>query len=203
MASYEELRKEYVKLAKRADQQMVRLEALSHEAHFRDVLSWAYGRAAHNIESWEGKKTGPADRPRFNRNIPDNMKELKQRLTDVEQFLNSSTNTKRKIIDLYKRRVETINKNMETDLTWKEFADLTESGVFDEMKEDYGSSTTFDVIAELQQKRDKFKDLVKRERERRIDISEELDKIGDYNIVMKDAIQKELDKHGLTLLDMI
>lgn len=203
MESYESLRKEYVKLAKRADQQLVRLEALSHEAHFRDVLSWAYGRAAHNIESWEGKKTGPAQRPRFNRNIPDNMKELKQRLADVEQFLTSSTNTKRKIIDLYKRRVETINKNMQTDLTWKEFADLTESGVFDEMKDAYGSSTTFDVIAELQQKRDKFKDLVKRERERRVDISKELDKIGDYNIVMKDAIQKELDKHGLTLLDMI
>lgn len=203
MESYESLRKEYIKKAKRADQQLVRLEALSHEAHFRDVLSWAYGRAAHNIESWEGKKTGPAERPRFNRNIPDNMKELKQRLADVDAFLTSSTNTKRKIVDLYKKRVNTINKNMETDLTWKEFADLTESGVFDEMKEDYGSSTTFDVIAELQQKRDKFKDLVKRERERRVDISKELDKIRDYDIVMKDAIQKELDKHGLTLLDMI
>lgn len=199
MESYDSLRKEYVKKAKRADQQLVRLEALSHEQGYRDVLQWAYRKATYNIEAWEGKKTGPSDRPRFNRNIPDNMKELKQRLADVDEFLNSPTSTKRKITKIYKKRVDTINKKMGTNLTWQEFADLTESGVFDEMKEDYGSDTTFDVIAEMQRNKKKFKDIIQKSRDKNIKLPEG----SDYNIVMQEAIQKELDKHGLTLLDMI
>ena len=105
----------------------------------------------------------------------------------------------RKITKIYKKRVDTINKKMDTNLTWQEFADLTESGIFDEMKDDYGSDTTFDVIAEMQRNKKKFKDIIQKSRDKNIKLPEG----SDYNIVMQEAIQKELDKHGLTLLDMI
>lgn len=199
MASYEELRKDYVKLAKRADQRMVRLEALSYEKGFRHVKQWAYGRAATDIERYEGRKIRRDERPRWNRAIPEDEKKLKEKLADVKRFLEAETSTRVGIQKTYKDRVRTINNKYDTQFDWQTFADFAESKLFDELM-DYGSGTTFDVIATLQKDKKKLEDKYNDLQERHRTITA---KDLDYDVVINNAISKELQKNGLSLFDLI
>lgn len=104
----EELQKLYVKLAKRADQRLVRLQALQHEQGFKNVTMYAYRTAQTNI-----KKMG-ADTSKglllFNKKqfYSDNltMTQLHSNLNKVIQFLDSPTSTRQGIEKIYQKRAE-------------------------------------------------------------------------------------------------
>ena len=94
---------EYRQLAKRADQQLVRLEALSHEKHFEGVLEYAYKGAIRDIKSWGGNR-------RFNTAPPVKLTELQAKIADIKKFSDKTTSQKRKIVKFYQSRADTFNK---------------------------------------------------------------------------------------------
>ena len=208
MASYEELRKEYVKLAKRADQRMLRLERLSELPGFRHVKEWAYAKAAKMIEVYTGYR---GDKPRFNRQIPKDEKKLMHYLGEVKNFLyNMKTTTKKDIKNVYQRRVDTLNESMRIaspdwkDITLNDLDKVAESGLLDGLKGRYGSDTTFDVISTLERNGKQLKNAIKEAEEKHISIKD-TDAMQDLNLSLplEDAINNELEQYGLSIFDMI
>lgn len=146
---YEELVKEYRKLAKRADQRLVRLEALSRSAKYENALKYAYRVAAKNIESYGPLK----NRPRFNTKPPKNSNTLQAKINDIKHFLGSISSTKKGIVSVYEKRAETLNKNMglkgDYKFTWQELADFFQTKSYDKLASAFGSKTVFDTIGSL------------------------------------------------------
>lgn len=146
---YEELVKEYRKLAKRADQRLVRLEALSRSKKFESVLKYGYAVAAKNIESYGAVK----NKPRFNTKPPENSNTLQAKINDIKHFLDSVSSTKKGIVSVYEKRADTINKTMGLDgndkFTWQELADFFQSKTYEKLASMFGSKTVFDIIGKI------------------------------------------------------
>lgn len=121
----------YKRLAKVADQRLVRLEKLEGQKGYKKVTSYSYKKAMRDIDIYN-----PGGH-RFNTGmIYDINKEtgaktldkriLKERTMSVLDFLQAPTSTKAGIDEAFRRRVETMNKNWGTDFTWQEMADFFE-----------------------------------------------------------------------------
>ena len=139
---YNELVKVYRTLAKSADQRLVRLEAYQHDKDFKTATKWAYSRAMHDIEKWSGSEA-----KRFNTAPPKGTTNLLAKISDIKHFLESPTSTKKGIIEVYKKRADTLNKNMRKndpnwkDLSWKDLAQYYESALHEKLDAQYGSKT--------------------------------------------------------------
>lgn len=115
---------EYRQKAKKADQRLVRLEALSHEKHFEGVLEFAYKGAIRDIKSWGGDR-------RFNTAPPVKLTELRAKIADIDKFIRpGNTSTKSGIVKIYKKRADTINKRYAKEygvkFTWEDIANYYE-----------------------------------------------------------------------------
>lgn len=143
MASYEELEKEYRRLAKRADQRLVRLEAYRHDKNFKTATQWAYAKAEKDIEKWGGKN-------RFNTKPPESKSQLEAKIADIKQFLESPTSTKAGITKVYKKRADTMNKKYGTNFTWENLAEYYNSGMAAKMDAQLGSKTALKMIGQAQ-----------------------------------------------------
>lgn len=112
----------YRRLAKVADQRLVRLEALSYEKGFKGVRKMAYARAMQDLKIFGGGKRfntapvkdaeGKIDRRLFN-----------EKIMAMRYFIQSPTSTRTGIIETYQKRAEELNKNHGTNFTWKDLAD--------------------------------------------------------------------------------
>lgn len=136
----EEIEKEYNRLAKKADARLRALESYQHEKNFRTSTKWAYAKAMRDIKSWGGTKRFQTSA----KNLSDT--ELKMKIKDIENFLESPTSTKRGIINTYKKRVDTLNKNLGTNYTWNEFAKFIKSDTYKKIDALFGSNTIFSVV---------------------------------------------------------
>lgn len=174
---------EYRKLAKRADQRLVQLEALSHERHFEGVLEFSYKRAVRDIQSWGGDK-------RFNTMPPTNITQLEAKISDIEKFLSRPTSKKSSIIEFYKKRADTFNigngdkggfgNEFGVKFTWQDIANYYED------KNNYrndiklGSKTEVRVIAVLKRLEvDKVMDDIRKYKEEKMT---DINKIGDPKV---------------------
>lgn len=184
MASYNELRKEYVKLAKRADQRLVRIEKRAEKTP--ELMQMAYRRAAYDL-----KRTTPEGKPpRFNRAIPKTEKALKRALKNVQRFLESKTSTyagyKKYEIE---KRTNTINEKFGTDFEPEDFTRVMQSSLID----NFGFYTTMDTIAVIQKNKEKLKELVEKARRQHKKLSDykEFNAIyEDQDIIIKKVSEK-------------
>ncbi len=187
---YVELVKEYRKLAKRADQRLVRLEALSRQQKYDNVIKYAYAVAAKNIESY-GK---PKGRPRFNTKPPANSNTLQAKINDIKLFLNSVSSTKKGIVSTYEKRAETVNKTMGLDgdekFTWQELADFFQSKSYEKIASKFGSTTAFEIIGKIKQDMNEIAKAIK---------SNQKIKVADWKV--NDTIDKMLKENDIKLED--
>lgn len=145
---YNELVKIYRTLAKSADQRLVRLEAYRHEKEFKVATQWAYARAMHDIEQWSGQEAN-----RFNTAPPTSKVDLISKIQDIKTFLESETSTKKGIINVFKKKADSLNKTMRKenpdykDLSWKDLAQYFDSALHSKIDEMYGSKTKFLAIS--------------------------------------------------------
>lgn len=198
MASYNALVKKYRKLAKRADQRLVRLEALSYEKGYKYVRDWAYSTAMRDINIWSGP-----DAKRFNTKPPETISKLERKIADIENFLAMKTSTKKGITEVYEQRATTINDIFDTQFTWRDFANAIESGIYEKFKKDYGYNTALTVVAKMQRDKKQLEAAVKEANEKNIKISktDAMSKL-DYDMIIKQTISKELEKQGVSILDL-
>lgn len=138
--SREEIEKEYNRLAKKADARLRALEAYQWQKNFKSATKWAYAKAMRNIKSWGGNRRFQTSA----RNLSDT--ELQMKIKDIESFLESPTSTKSGIINTYKKRVDTLNKNLGTNFSWNEFAKFIQSDTYKKVDKLFGSNTLFSVV---------------------------------------------------------
>ena len=160
----------YRRLAKAADQRLVRLEELSKQEGFHAVTKYAYARAMRDIESY-GKS---GDRLRFNTSPPEDRRLFREKIMDMRAFLSSPTSTKRGIIETYQKRVETINQKFGTNYTWQQLADFFDSGDADRMFKDYGSKTVMIAIGKIQQTKEQIEKKIADNGNKRLDLADEV-----------------------------
>ena len=132
----------YKRIAKVADQRLVRLEKLSQQEGFEGAWKWSYNKAMKDIERWGGKA-------RFNTKAPENLNQLKAKINDIQAFLGSVTSTKSGIVEVYKSRADSFNKKYNMNWSWQDMAKFFDefgSSLYDE----YGSDVVNKVIAVVQ-----------------------------------------------------
>lgn len=136
----------YRRLAKMADQRLVRLEKLAQEPGFENVKKYAYAAAMRDIDSYGGA----SKKMRFNTAPPKDPRAFREKIMDIRRFLSAPTSTKAGIVDVYQKRADTINKKYGTNYTWEDLADFFQSGDADKLFKDYGSKTVMQAIGTIQ-----------------------------------------------------
>ena len=146
--TYNDLVKEYRKLAKRADQRLVRLEKLSGQKDFRQVKQWAYKNAVTDALEWGAS----VDKPRFNIAPPKSTISLKAKIQDIKNFLEKPTSTRSGIIDVYEKKAQTLNekyKEYGLNLNWSDVGTFFESSLYKKLSKKYSSGTVIRAIATI------------------------------------------------------
>lgn len=115
----ESIEQYYHRLADAADHRLIRLEAMAYEPDFEGVKKFAYARAMKDLEVWGGN--------RFNTKMPESVNLRNEKIADIIHFLQSPTSTKTGIINVYKKRAETIKQRYGIDLKWQDMGRLMES----------------------------------------------------------------------------
>ena len=185
-SEYDALMKEYRKLAKRADQRLVRLEQLSQQDSFVSVLKYSYKNAMKSIKKWSGEMA-----TRFNTKPPGTEKELRGKLSDIKKFLSRVTSTKKGIISVYKKRANTLNTKYGTDFTWQDLGYFFESPEFEKYGNEetgYGSKTYTMAVGVMQENEKNLIKAIKKKEKIDIDVKDEK---------VNEAFQDLLNKYGL------
>lgn len=197
MASYKELLKEYRKLAKRADQRLVRIEAASHEKQYSGIKEMAYKNAMRDIAVYSGKGA-----KRFNTKPPESHAALQRKINDIKNFLNMKTSKVSGLREINKKRVEHINKKFNTNFTVSDWKRVNDSGVLDAAKRNYGY-TAIEAIANIERDKEALQLAINEAKDREIEISQtDIMEELDYDWIMKDVISVLLKEHGISYLDM-
>lgn len=109
----------YKRLAKVADQRLVRLEKLSQEKGFEGVEEYAYRSAQKALDVWGGK--------RFNTKMPESANLRNEKIADMIHFIESKTSTKSGIVGTYEKRAKTLSDKYGLDVGWKELGKIMEA----------------------------------------------------------------------------
>ncbi len=188
------LEAEYRKLAKRADQRLVRLEAAAAKPGYESVTQYAYKKAMRDIRAWSGENAS-----RFNTKPPKNTNQLKAKIADIKRFLSSASSTigatkeTRGIKQIYQERANTINEKYDTNFKWQDLAKLFESGLWEKLKssETYSSDADFQTIAHIKANFKEVKKAIQEDNEVNIDT---LDDVENF------AINEMLSQYGSDIL---
>ena len=195
--SYSQLQKIYKKLAKRADQRLVRLEKFSEKQP--SVLDWAYRKALYDIELYSGK-----GRRRFNVGMPKTEKQLRRKIAAIQNFLEAPTSTVQGIHKIEKNRVDAINAKFGTDFSMKDWEKLHQSGVYAKAIEKYGFYTATEALGAIEKDAEELILMKQEADELGMSLSEILGEqpIQKYDAVLKEVITDILEKEGLNLKDL-
>lgn len=196
-SEYQKLKKEYVKLAKRADQRLVRLERRFKTVP--ELEGMAYRRAVFDIF----KLTGIGGNPRFNRAIPKDIKHLRRAVKNVERFLGAVTSTwKGYIRKDVQKRVDTLNEKYTTNYTAEDLQRLGASGIIDRFKDKGGSETGMKALGFVQRKKAELKELVDKARKQH----KKLRDFKEYRELTKDndtLVNKIIDSEVRSFIDEV
>ena len=144
----------YRRLAKVADQRLVRLEKLAEAPNFENVTAYAYARAQRDISRYtEGHRFNT--KPPLNKDGTVNTRLLNEKIADIKTFISSVSSTKAGIISTYQKRAKTLNDKYGTAYSWEDLADYFQSGDFEKHKKDYGSETIFKALGKIKRAENK------------------------------------------------
>lgn len=147
MSTYDDLKKQFHKRAKLADQYMRRLEKLSTEdKRYKNVLQFAYARARYDIENWSGEGA-----KRWDTKAPRTVQGIRAKLSDIERFLSSPTATKRGITKIYEKRAQTMHEKYGIDADWEKMAKYYSRSLNEKFDSRFGSKTSLLAVGKIQQ----------------------------------------------------
>lgn len=158
--SNKELLSIYRRVAKTADQRLVRLEQLSGQKGFKQVKQWAYKNAVTDALEWGAN----VNKPRFNIAPPTNegangtladrinRTSIRAKINDMLNFIEKPTSTRSGIIDVYEKKAATLNekyKEYGLNLNWSDVGTFFESALYKKLLKKYSSGTVIRAIATL------------------------------------------------------
>lgn len=167
------LQREYHDLARSANNRMTRLEKLAKNPEYAAVLGYAYKDAAYDIKNLFGASGRfPQDVSKMAASKTD-VRQMKQYITSVKNFLESPSSTKTGIDKVYRKRASTLNKSQGTNFTVSDMRTFFDSSVWKKMNSKFGSKTAMKVIDNIQKNSDQIAQEAEdaRRRHRSIDYS--------------------------------
>ena len=185
----ESLEHYYRRLAKQADQRLVRLEQLSRREGYENVNKYAYARAMKDIKQWSGEKA-----TRFNMKPPKNANSVRAKIADMRTFLEAPTSTKAGIEAVYKRRAESLNEKYGTQFDWTDLANYFDEAKNSKSDSKYGSDTMLKAVAEIQKQSETITKQIEQHKKRHITVD---------NPRLQDAIDDILKDRGLKITQFI
>lgn len=170
--NYEDLVKVYKTLAKSADTRMRRLEKLTEQEYFKGAELFAYRRALHDINRWNqaANKTGAT----WDIAPPKSKAGITAKIEDIKRFLKSETSTKTGLTNIQKKRAATINKNYDTNFSWKEWAKFANSSLNKNLDKNMGSAEKIRVIARIRRKKKEVVQAVQEANTKDIDVGDDM-----------------------------
>lgn len=145
-----ELDKIYRKVAKVADQRLVRLEQLSKQKDFKQVKQWAYKNAIQDALEWGAN----VNKPRFNIKPPSKKYSIQAKINDMLNFIEKPTSTRAGIVEVYESKARTLNekyKEYGLNLNWSDVGTFFESQLYKKLSKKYSSGTVIKAIATIKQ----------------------------------------------------
>ena len=151
--TYADLRKEYFRLAKLADDRIRILEDYSKRPEYEDILKFAYAKAMEDIAAYRGE-----DANRFKGGVPmeGNKLTIQSRINDVLKFLNSPSSTITGINRIYSARAKTLNEKYGMDLTWGNMADFFENDLVRATISEFASDTAMKMLGKYYRNKDEI-----------------------------------------------
>lgn len=152
---YEALLAEYRKLAKRADQRLVRIEKYAQDETYKALEKYAYRVAEKNIRHWSGETAR-----RFNTAPPEAPTEsgkymkLLAKVNDIKQFLEAPTSTKTGTTQVYTRRAKAYSENFGVNMSWQDIKQVTDSALFEKLEAKMDRYIVLKVLGVIQDNRD-------------------------------------------------
>ena len=186
----------YRRLAKTADQRMVRLEKASEQKFFHVATEWAYAKATRDILKWIPPGDNKSTKLRFNTKPPEG-EDLIAKINDIKSFLSSPTSTKQGIINVYKKRADTVNKRYKTKFTWQQLAKYYDSGQAELWDAKFGSKTALRTIGVMQRNKKKIKDAITKADKKDVRINAK-----DKGMLEK-TVNKALKDNNLNIEDLL
>lgn len=186
----------YRRLAKTADQRMVRLKKASEQPYFKVATEWAYAKATRDILKWIPPGDNKSTKLRFNTKPPEG-EDLIAKINDIKSFLSSPTSSKQGIINVYKKRADTVNKKYGTNFTWKQLAKYYDSGQAELWDAKFGSKTALLTIAAMQKNKKKIKEAIQKADKKDIRISSK-----DNSMIQK-TVNMALKENNLKIEDLL
>lgn len=177
-----ELEKIYRRVAKVADQRLVRLEKLSQQKNFKQVKQWAYKNATIDALEWGANP----NKPRFNIKPPAHKSSLKAKINDMLNFIEKPTSTRAGIIEVYQKKADTLNekyKEYGLNLNWSDVGDLFESTLYKKLSKKYSSGTVLKAIATMKNNEGQILKDFKEQKASHI-------KTEDNDMIINDAIKR-------------
>lgn len=136
----------YRRIAKVADQRLVRLEALAKEEGYKNADKWAYRRAMSDIATWSGENA-----KRFNTKPPEDITSLRAKINDIKAFLGMESSTKTGLKEVYEKRRATINERYNTSFSLDDIASVFTGSLLKKLEaKGYGSKTIMRAIGYIQ-----------------------------------------------------
>ena len=175
----ESAEKYYRRLAKAADQRLVRLERLAENPLYQNIKKFAYKEALEDIHKWNGFTAS-----RFN-TVPPEGDKLYEKIEDIKSFLTKQTSNVGGINLMYKRMANTFNAKYGANFTYQQIMKYFDSQQNEKWNKLFGSKTALTVIGEIQKSAKKIK--------------REVSEADKRNIIINDISSKP-GKHGLTML---
>ncbi len=148
----ETLNQLYNRLAKVADQRLVRLEAAAHSEEYRGIKQWAYARAMYDIKTFSGPN---ADR--FNRDKPKTEAEMQAKINAMRSFLGSPSSTVSGL-SKYKHEANVINQKYGTNFTWQDMVKYFSNKMNDKFEKiNHASDVILRAIGKIQHSEELYK----------------------------------------------
>lgn len=140
----------YHRLAKVADQRLVRLEKLAESGQegFENVKKWAYSNAMADIQAFDGENAR-----RFNTAPPVDERKMLSKINAMKRFIEKPTSAKSSILKGYKRKADTFNKKYGTDFSWENLGNAYESATMKKLQSKYGSEVIARALANVNNKK--------------------------------------------------
>ena len=219
----------YRRLAKVADQRLVRLEQLASDPNqpgYKNVLKWAYKKAQKDINYYSGKDNYIARTAtdlelgrqkgwspgRFNTAPPKtstgkvDMRQLEAKIRDMQEFLEKPTSKKEDISKTYKSRVETLNQKFPgNNFQWEDLADFFESDSYTNLRQLYDSDEILEFRAAVKGNKEALSELAGKSEEEIVKALKENSEIHLHtdDEVIQDTIIGLLANNNLDLLDLV
>lgn len=179
----------YKRLAKQADQRLVRLEKLTKQEGYANVNKYSYARAMRDIKQWSGEGA-----TRFNMKPPKNANQLRAKIADIRTFLEAPTSTKAGITSIYKSKADALNEKYGTSFDWTDLANYFDEAKNSKSDSKYGSDTMLKAVAEIQKQSDTIAKQIKQHKKKHITVD---------NPRLQDAIDDILADRGINVKEFI